>query len=140
MNDCIFCAIVAGDSPARIVYSDPHVLGFLDVRPISAGHTLLVPRVHSSGLADLPVEGGAHLFAAGKKVAAAARSALDADGVNLALNDGKAAFQTVFHTHLHVIPRHDGDKLQFAKGLLTRRAGDPDAVAAALRDELGTAC
>lgn len=136
MSDCIFCAIVAGTAPARIVYDDEHVLGFLDIRPVTAGHTLLVPRAHSTGLADLPPETGARMFQAGQRVAAAAKSALDADGVNLVMNDGRAAFQTVFHTHLHVVPRHSGDKLQFAKGLLTRRAGDPDAVAAALRAEL----
>ncbi len=136
MNHCIFCAIVAGTAPARTVYSDEHIVGFLDIRPITAGHTLLVPREHSIGLADLPAETGARLFAAGQKVAAASRTALGADGVNLALNDGKSAFQTVFHTHLHVIPRHSGDKLHVAKSFLTRRAGDPDAVAAALRSVL----
>ncbi|MFZ2512469.1 MAG: HIT family protein [Gordonia sp. (in: high G+C Gram-positive bacteria)] len=136
MTDCIFCAIADGRAPARIVYSDEHIVGFLDIRPITAGHTLLVPREHSVGLADLPAATGARLFAAGQKVAAAAKIALGADGVNLALNDGKSAFQTVFHTHLHVIPRHSGDKLAVAKGFLTRRAGDQEAVAAALRAEL----
>lgn len=137
MVDCIFCAIVAGDSPARIVYADDDVLGFLDVRPVTPGHTLLVPRTHHSGLAELPPETGAKLFTAGQRVAAAMRSALGADGINLALNDGRSAFQTVFHTHLHVLPRHGGDKLAFAKGFVTRRAGDLDAVAAVLAEELG---
>ncbi|WP_448223210.1 HIT family protein [Gordonia iterans] len=136
MSDCIFCAIVAGTAPARIVYDDDHLVGFLDIRPITAGHTLLVPREHSTGLADLAPETGARLFQAGQRVAAAMKSALGADGVNLALNDGRAAFQTVFHTHLHVLPRQSGDKLRFAKGLLTRRAGDADALACALRTEL----
>ncbi|GAC57647.1 HIT family protein [Gordonia hirsuta DSM 44140 = NBRC 16056] len=135
-SDCIFCAIVAGTGPADIVYTDEHIVGFLDIRPITVGHTLLVPRTHHTGLADLPAETGARLFAAGQRVAAAAKAALDADGINLALNDGKSAFQTVFHTHLHVVPRHSGDKLQFAKGLLTRRGGDRKSIAAALREEL----
>lgn len=138
MTDCIFCAIVAGDAPSRIVYADDDVLGFLDIRPVTPGHTLLVPRTHSSGLADLAPDLGAKLFTAGQRVAAAMKTSLGADGINLALNDGRSAFQTVFHTHLHVLPRHGGDKLTFAKGFLTRRAGDLDAVAAALRDELGT--
>ncbi|MFT4086836.1 MAG: HIT family protein [Gordonia sp. (in: high G+C Gram-positive bacteria)] len=137
MTDCVFCAIVAGTAPARIVYRDEEVLGFLDIRPIAAGHTLLVPRKHSSGLADLPAEAGAALFRAGQRVAAAARSSsLAADGVNLALNDGRAAFQTVFHTHLHVVPRHAGDKLRFVAGMLTRRPNDMDSIAAGLRTEL----
>ncbi|MFT3662935.1 MAG: HIT family protein [Gordonia sp. (in: high G+C Gram-positive bacteria)] len=136
MSDCIFCAIVTGAAPARVVYRDEHLLGFLDIRPITAGHTLLIPREHAVGLADLPPETGARMFQAGQRVAAAMKTTLDADGVNLALNDGKAAFQTVFHAHLHVVPRHSGDKLRFAKGLITRRAGDPDAIAEALRTEL----
>ncbi|WP_279101801.1 HIT family protein [Gordonia bronchialis] len=140
MDSCVFCAIVAGTSPARIIYSDDDVLGFLDIRPITRGHTLLVPRVHSTGLADLDPALGSALFQAGQRIAAAMRSgSLAADGVNLALNDGRAAFQTVFHTHLHVIPRHDGDKLSFAKGLILRRDAHPDATAAALRAALESA-
>lgn len=136
-SDCIFCAIVAGDAPARIVYADDHILGFLDIAPVLPGHTLLIPRSHSVGLTDLPPETGAALFAAGQRVAAAMKSAeFGAAGVNLALNDGRAAFQTVFHTHLHVLPRSSGDKGRFARGLVTRRAGDLDAVAAQLHAAL----
>ena len=113
MSACVFCDIVAGTSPARIVYSDDQLIGFLDIRPVTAGHTLLIPRDHSVGLADLPLETGGRLFQAGQQVAAAMKSSsLRADGVNLVLNDGKSAFQTVFHTHLHVVPRdRAGDKL-----------------------------
>lgn len=133
MSSCIFCAIIAGTSPGRIVYSDDDVLGFLDIRPVTRGHTLLVPRVHSSGLDDLDPTLGAALFRAGQRVATAMKTGpVSADGVNLALNDGRAAFQTVFHTHLHVVPRHDGDKLSFAKGFLVRRDPDPDETAAAV--------
>ncbi|MFT3714806.1 MAG: HIT family protein [Gordonia sp. (in: high G+C Gram-positive bacteria)] len=136
MSDCVFCDIVAGTAPARIVYADDHLLGFLDIRPITAGHTLLIPREHSTGLADLPPESGARLFQAGQRVAAAMKTSLGADGVNLALNDGRAAFQTVFHTHLHVLPRRNGDRLDFAKGFITRRGKDLDRVAATLRGAL----
>ncbi|NED63287.1 HIT family protein, partial [Streptomyces sp. SID10244] len=88
----------------------------------------------SSGLADLDPDMGGRLFAAGQRVAAAMKSgALGADGVNLVVNDGRAAFQTVFHTHLHVVPRHNGDKLSFAKGLVVRRDPDPDQTAELLR-------
>ncbi|MCH5645099.1 MULTISPECIES: HIT family protein [unclassified Gordonia (in: high G+C Gram-positive bacteria)] len=140
MSSCIFCDIVAGTSPARIVYSDDDVVGFLDIRPVTRGHTLLVPRVHSVGLADLDPDRGAALFHAGQRVAAAMRSGtIAADGVNIALNDGRAAFQTVFHTHLHVVPRHNGDKLSFAKGLVIRRDPAPDDTASALRTALKSA-
>lgn len=80
------------------------------------------------------------IFAAGQRIAAALRTgAIAADGVNLAMNDGRAAFQTVFHSHLHVIPRHSGDKVSVAKGLLTRRARDLDSVAAGLREAIEAA-
>ncbi|MBD1321583.1 HIT family protein [Gordonia hankookensis] len=134
MATCVFCDIVGGRAPARTVYRDDHVVGFLDIRPVTRGHTLLIPREHSSGLADLDPDMGGRLFAAGQRVAAAMKSgALGADGVNLVVNDGRAAFQTVFHTHLHVVPRHNGDKLSFAKGLVVRRDPDPDQTAELLR-------
>ena len=135
MSDCVFCDIVAGTSPAHIVYSDDDVIAFLDISPITPGHTLVIPRRHSAGLADLdPIVGG-KVFAAGQRIAAAMRAGtISADGVNLAMNDGRAAFQTVFHSHLHVVPRHSGDKFSFAKGFLMRRAGDLDAVAAMIRE------
>ncbi|MYR06019.1 HIT domain-containing protein [Gordonia sp. SID5947] len=139
MTTCVFCDIVDGRAPSRTVYADDDVVGFLDIRPVTRGHTLLVPRAHSSGLADLDPAMGGRLFAAGQRVAAAMKSsALEADGVNLVVNDGRAAFQTVFHTHLHVVPRHNGDKLSFAKGLVVRRDPDPDHTAGLLRAALET--
>ncbi|MEE4022614.1 HIT family protein [Gordonia sp. PKS22-38] len=137
MSSCVFCAIVEGSAPARTVYRDDAVIGILDIRPVTRGHTLILPRDHSSGLADLAPEVGARLFAAGQRIAAAMKSGdIAADGVNLVLNDGRAAFQSVFHTHLHVVPRHDGDKLSFAKGLVVRRDPDPDHTAEILRAAL----
>ncbi|MBM7368564.1 HIT family protein [Gordonia hydrophobica] len=137
MSDCVFCAIVSGTSPAHVVYSDDDVVAFLDIAPISAGHTLVVPRQHSAGLADLDPMIGGKIFAAGQRIAAAMRAgAISADGVNLAMNDGRAASQTVFHSHLHVVPRHSGDKFSVAKGFLTRRARDLDSVAAMVREAL----
>ncbi|MFW0796465.1 HIT family protein [Gordonia sp. CPCC 205515] len=139
MDSCVFCDIVEQTAPSRTLYADDDVVAFLDVRPITRGHTLVVPRTHSSGLADLPPATGGLLFAAGQRLAAAMkRSSLAADGVNLVVNDGRAAFQTVFHTHLHVVPRHDGDKLSFAKGLVVRRDPNPDETAAILRSALAT--
>ncbi|GAB2669409.1 HIT family protein [Gordonia jinhuaensis] len=138
-SDCVFCQIVDDRAPARIVYSDPTVIGFLDIRPVRPGHTLIIPREHHSGLADVPPQTGAAMFAAAQRVAAAMRSsALAADGVNLVVNDGRAAFQTVFHSHLHVVPRRTGDKASLAAGFLLRRDRDPDATAAALRAALDT--
>ena len=132
--DCVFCSIVAGVAPSRQVYADDDVVAFLDIRPVKPGHTLVIPRRHTPDLAGLPGEDGAAIFAGAGRVAAALRaSTLAADGVNLVLNDGRAAFQTVFHSHMHVVPRHHGDRLSFAKGFVTRRDPDPDATAAAIR-------
>ena len=139
MTDCVFCQIVDGSAPARKVYEDDAVVGFLDIKPVSRGHTLIVPRTHSAGMADLAPDDGAALMRAGQVVAAALRTTpltrddSPADGVNLVVNDGKAAFQTVFHTHLHVIPRHRGDKLRMARSLLVRRDKTPDVTAATVR-------
>ncbi|NMO03754.1 HIT family protein [Gordonia sp. TBRC 11910] len=134
MTSCVFCAIADGSAPSRQVYADDDVLGFLDIRPVTRGHTLLIPRTHAANLAELDPEIGARVFKAGQRLAAAMRaSKIAADGVNLLVNDGRAAMQTVFHSHLHVVPRHDGDKLSFAKGLVVRRDPNPDETAAMIR-------
>ncbi len=140
MGSCVFCDIVSGAAPSRTVYTDDDVIAFLDIRPVTRGHTLVIPRAHSSGVADLAPELGGRLFAAGQRITAAMKAGLiAADGVNLVINDGRAAFQTVFHTHLHVVPRHDGDKLSLAKGLVVRRDPDPDETAAMIRSALEAA-
>ncbi len=134
MNDCAFCLIVAGAAPATMVYSDDAVCAFLDIRPITRGHTLIVPKVHATELNDLDPELGARIFRTGHRLARALRvSGLASDGANLILNDGTAAFQTVGHVHLHVVPRKHGDKLTFAKGFLLRRPHEPNSTAAAIR-------
>ncbi|MCP2289076.1 Diadenosine tetraphosphate (Ap4A) hydrolase [Nocardia amikacinitolerans] len=134
VNDCVFCRIVAGEAPATKVYEDELLCAFLDIRPVARGHTLVVPKRHAAELEDLHADLGAELFRAGHRIALAMRrSSLLADGANLVMNDGKAAFQTVAHVHLHVVPRRHGDKLSFAKGFLLRRPNDPEGTAAAIR-------
>ncbi|WP_026255861.1 HIT family protein [Mycobacterium sp. 155] len=122
---CVFCAVVAGEAPAIRIHEDDDYLGILDIRPFTRGHTLVIPKKHTVDLTDTPPETLAGMAVVGQRIARAAReSGLHADGNNIVINDGKAAFQTVFHIHLHVVPRHKGDKLSFAKGVLVRR--DPD--------------
>ncbi|MGO3327790.1 HIT family protein [Gordonia sp. (in: high G+C Gram-positive bacteria)] len=131
---CVFCDIVAERSPGHLIYADDDVVAFLDRAPITRGHTLVVPRTHSSGLSDLDPSLGSALLSAAQRIANALKAPeFGADGVNLALNDGRAAMQTVFHTHVHVVPRQSGDKLTFAKGFLTRRPGDLESTARQLR-------
>ena len=97
MSDCIFCAIVAGQAPASVVYHDDHCTAFLDIQPVNPGHVLVVPNDHATYLADLPPATGGHLFQVAQQLAAALRkSGLRCEGVNLFLADGKAAFQEVF--------------------------------------------
>lgn len=134
---CVFCDIVAGDAPAIRVHEDDDYLAILDIRPIVRGHTLVIPKRHTVDLTDTPAETVAGLVTIGQRIGRAARaSKLAADGNNIVINDGKAAFQSVFHIHLHVAPRQDGDKLSFAKGLVVRRDPDREETARMLRDAL----
>ena len=132
---CVFCEIVAGRAPAIRVYEDDDYLAILDIRPFTRGHTLVIPKRHSVDLTDTPASTLAAMMAVGQRIAQATRvSGLAATGNNLAINDGKSAMQTVFHIHLHVIPRRDGDKVSFVKGMLLRRDPDREATGAILRD------
>ena len=134
---CVFCAIVAGEAPAIRIYEDDDYLAILDIRPFTRGHTLVLPKRHSLDLTDTSSETVAGLVAIGQRIAQAARkSGLHADGNNVVINDGKAAFQSVSHIHLHVVPRRDGDKLSFAKGMLVRRDPDREETGRLLRGAL----
>ena len=134
---CVFCAIVAGEAPAIRIYEDDDYLAILDIRPFTRGHTLVLPKRHTVDLTDTPPETLADMVAIGQRIGLAARaSELGADGNNIAINDGRAAFQSVFHVHLHVLPRRDGDKLSFAKGMLLRRDPDRKETGRILRDAL----
>lgn len=134
---CVFCEIVAGTAPAIRVYEDDDFLGILDIRPFTRGHTLVLPKQHTVDLTDTPAETLAGMLAVGQRIAQATRaSELGATGNNVAINDGKSAMQTVFHIHLHVIPRRDGDKLSFAKGMLLRRDPDRESTGRIVRDAL----
>ncbi|CAN5220788.1 HIT family protein [soil metagenome] len=135
---CVFCAIVAGTAPASVVYDDERVMAFMDLMPVNPGHLLVVPRRHAIGLSDLDPEDGARMFTVGQRLAAGLRSSgLRVEGVNLFLADGRAAFQTVFHAHLHVLPRFVGDRFRLV-GFEHREAARPelDATAAAVRATL----
>ncbi|MCV7103069.1 HIT family protein [Mycobacterium palustre] len=131
---CVFCAIVAGEAPALRVYEDDGYLAILDIRPFTRGHTLVIPKRHTVDLTDTPPETLADMATIGQRIARAARSTELADATNIAVNDGRAAFQSVDHIHLHVLPRRNGDKLSFAKGLLLRRDPDREATAQILRE------
>jgi histidine triad (HIT) family protein len=133
----VFCAIVAGEAPAIRIYEDDDYFAILDIRPIVRGHTLVIPKKHTVDLTDTPPDTIAYLVRIGQRIGKAARqSGLHADGNNVVINDGKAAFQSMFHIHLHVLPRRAGDKLSFAKGMLLRRDPDREATGRILREAL----
>lgn len=134
---CVFCEIVAGRAPAIRIYEDDEYLAILDIRPFTRGHTLVVPKEHMTDLTDTPAKTLAEMVAIGQRIGLAARaSELGADGNNIAINDGRAAFQSVYHVHLHVVPRRNGDKLAFAKGMVLRRDPDRENTGRILRDAL----
>ena len=110
--DCLFCKIVAGDLPATIVAADERTVSFLDIHPGTRGHALVVPRNHAADLLEVDEEDLAAVALAGQRLAQAVKRGLGADGVNLLNSCGGAAWQTVFHFHVHVIPRYAGDPLR----------------------------
>ena len=110
-DDCIFCKIVAGDLPAEIVHEDEHTIAFMDINPWTRGHALVVPRRHSRNLYDIELEDFGHVGSAAQRLALRMRDRLGCDGVNLINSAEPAAWQTVFHFHMHVIPRYDDDPL-----------------------------
>lgn len=127
-SDCIFCAIVAGASPARVVHEDARTLAFLDIAPITKGHTLVIPKAHSCDLLDIPAEDLAAAAIAAQAVSRAAMTVLGAAGVNLLQATGKAALQTVFHFHIHVLPRFPDDPVGLPEQFVKRTLGDPAAL------------
>ena len=133
---CVFCAIVAGDGPAIRIYEDEDYLAILDIRPFTRGHTLVIPKKHTVDLTDTPPETLGEMIAIGQRIARAARTTELADATNIGINDGSAAFQSVSHIHLHVLPRRNGDKLSLAKGMVLRRDPDREATAQILREAL----
>jgi histidine triad (HIT) family protein len=137
MAGCTFCAIVAGEVPARVVLDDELVLGFLDQRPLFPGHTLLVPKAHVDDLTDLPDDLVGPLFTAARRAAAAMESALGAAGSFVAMNNKVS--QSVPHLHVHVVPRNRKDGLRGFFWPRNHYDSDEhaDRVAASLRDALG---
>jgi histidine triad (HIT) family protein len=136
VEGCPFCAIVAGELEASVVHEDEWSLAFLDIRPITPGHTLVVPRAHAASLEDLEVDDGEHLFRVAQRIAARLRrSSLRVEGIHLSLADGAAAGQEVFHIHLHVLPRFRGDgfELKLPPHHTERPRPELDAIAAELR-------
>ena len=112
-NNCVFCAIAAGEIPSFKVYEDDLVLAYLDINPFAKGHTLVIPKAHTTGLLDTDEATLAMLIARVKKVAAHLKTVLPCDGFNVLQNNGEAAGQTVPHIHFHIVPRYGKEPIAF---------------------------
>jgi histidine triad (HIT) family protein len=106
MSDCIFCKIINGEIPSAKVYEDEDVFAFLDISQVTKGHTLVIPKAHHANIYELPEDVAGKLFAVIPKITNAVKKAYNPIGLNLLNNNGEAAGQTVFHYHLHIIPRY----------------------------------
>jgi histidine triad (HIT) family protein len=127
-QDCLFCKIVSGDLPATIVDSDDRTVSFMDINPATKGHALVIPRDHAPDLLAIAQEDLDACMRAAQRLARKAKEKLGADGINLLNSCGPAAWQTVFHFHVHVVPRYDDDPLELP---WTPKPGDEDEIKAA---------
>ncbi|MGN5380918.1 HIT family protein [Streptomyces lasalocidi] len=135
--ECIFCAIVLGEAEASTVYEDDDVVAFMDLQPVTPGHLLVVPRTHTVGLEDLDESIGARVWAVTHTLARALRrSNLRSDGVNVFVADGEAAFQEIFHFHVHVFPRFPGDHFRIEANWRVRDRAELDLNATAVVEGL----
>jgi histidine triad (HIT) family protein len=125
--DCLFCKIIAGEIPATIIASDERTVSFMDINPATRGHALVVPRAHARDLLEIEPDDLTAVALAGQRLARTAHATLEADGINLINSCGAEAWQTVFHFHLHVIPRYEGDPLRLP---WTPAPGDMDNIRA----------
>ena len=130
--DCIFCKIIAGEVPGQIVAEDERTVAFMDISPATRGHLLVIPRRHVRDLLEIEEEDLQATVRAAQRMAQRVKERLGADGVNLLNACGKAAWQTVFHFHIHVIPRYEDDPLRLP---WEPSPGDKDEIAA-VADEL----
>ena len=126
--DCLFCKIVAGEIPATVIAEDQRTVAFMDINPATRGHALVIPRAHARDIHEIDTEDLKAVAAAAQIIAGRAIERLGAAGVNLLNSNGPAAWQTVFHFHMHVIPRYDGDPLRLP---WVPASGDMDDIAAA---------
>jgi histidine triad (HIT) family protein len=124
--DCIFCAIVAGDAPAEIVDSDDHTVTMMDINPATKGHALVIPRAHTEDLLSISERDLCHTATAAQRIAKRMEEKLKPDGFNLINATRAAAWQTVFHFHIHVVPRYEDDPLELP---WIPRGGDMDEIA-----------
>ena len=126
-SDCIFCKIINGEIPSFKVYEDEHTLAFMDINPANDGHCLVIPKEHARDLFAISAQAVAAVAQSARRVARAVHATLQPDGVNLVQCNGSAAGQSVYHFHMHVLPRRNDDELQMNWGI---KPGDMQAIGA----------
>lgn len=125
-SDCLFCGIVAGTVPSETIDSDERTVAFMDINPATPGHALVVPREHSADLMEIGEQDLTATILAAQRLSKRMKDVLDADGINLINACGAAAWQTVFHFHIHVVPRYEDDPLKLP---WVPEEGDKDEIA-----------
>lgn len=134
MVDCLFCRIVDDRTGSQVVWEDELTLGILDINPVTDGHSLIIPKEHCDGLDGIAVNTAARMMNVAQELGAALKRAnLRCDGLNLFFADGEAAFQTVFHSHLHVFPRYEGDGFVIDSRSEGSQSVELEAIAANIR-------
>ena len=131
MEDCVFCQIARGKRPASLIYEDERVMAFLDARPVTEGHTLVIPKKHYENILEIPDSELAEVYRIVKKVAFAVSKSEKADGIRIVQNNGRAANQVIFHFHVHVVPAHEGHEPKRSNRMLEH--SELEQVAAKIR-------
>ena len=135
-ESCIFCKIVHKQALASVIYEDETVIVFLDIRPLNMGHTLVIPKTHFVDIFDTPEKDLSQVHKIAKIVSCAVKKATDADGISIIQQNGKAAGQDIFHIHVHIVPRFDGQKLPPFNELKEVERAKLDAMAKKIKQQL----
>ncbi len=137
-EDCIFCKIVRRQAPSSVVYEDERIMAFMDIRPVSEGHTLIIPKKHFVDVFDTPNDELAAMYVLSKRIALAVKKATGADGITIVQQNGEAAGQDIFHIHVHIIPRFEGKKVPRFSDLEFANRENLDSNAARISKELSS--
>lgn len=135
-QDCIFCKIVSGEIPSETIYENSKFKVIMDIAPANKGHVLILPKEHFDNIYDIDTATAGELFQLAAMTARALKSVLDCDGMNILQNNGTVAGQTVFHFHMHIIPRYEGDTVNVGWKELSYEDGEMEQLREAIRKEL----
>ncbi len=136
MDDCVFCKIVKGELPSYKIYENDDVLAFLDIHPVNIGHTLVIPKKHYKDIYETPTDIMEKIISVAKQVSTSLKNELQAEGINVTMNNEIAAGQVIFHTHMHVIPRMKDDGFGLWHGKRGYDQGEAEGIAEKIKKNL----